>query len=449
MNLYEAFQLQWKQKFSYLHPHNCTLLVAVSGGVDSMVLLHCLHKMQFPIAVAHVNFQLRGEESTRDAVFVEQTCKKYSIPFYLKTVNTQAFADEEKISIQVAARQLRYEWFEQLLQQPYFKTTHNAFIVTAHHANDNIETLLHHLFRGTGIAGLQGIPQKNNHIIRPLLFAYKQDIISYAEQNNLQWVNDSSNKKQDYTRNFIRLQILPQLQQHFPNINIILTENIERFQEANLLYQQALQNHFKKLVHTNEYGYQIPIELLKKTQPFTTVLWEIAKQFGCQSAQLVSIVKLLDAENGSVVETATHRFIKNRKWLLIQLRNNPVNDFVTIQEWSDQIHYIGGKLLFAKVPVPENFESNSQTIYIDETAFQFPLIIRKLKTGDYFYPFGMKHKKKISRFLIDLKLSLPEKENVWVLEMNKKIIWVIGYRADNRFKVNTNAKQCIKIAYLK
>ncbi|PZX65664.1 tRNA lysidine(34) synthetase TilS [Hydrotalea sandarakina] len=449
MNLFEAFQLQWKQKFSYLHPHNCTLLVAVSGGVDSMVLLHCLHKIQFHIAVAHVNFQLRGEESIRDAVFVQQTCEKYNIPFYLKTVNTQAFADEEKISIQVAARRLRYEWFEQLLQQPYFKTTPNAFIVTAHHANDNIETLLHHLFRGTGIAGLQGIPSKNNQIIRPLLFAYKQDIIAYAEQNKLQWVDDSSNKKHDYTRNFIRLQILPQLQQHFPNIDAILTENIERFQEANLLYQQALQNHFKKLIQQNEFGYQIPIELLKKTQPFTTVLWEIAKQFGCQSAQLISIEKLLDAKNGSVVETSTHRFVKNRKWLLIQLRSNPINDFVTIQKWCNQIQYAAGKLLLNKVPVPEKFEANNHTIYIDEAALQFPLIIRKLKTGDYFYPFGMKHKKKISRFLIDLKLSLPQKENVWVLEMNKKIIWVIGYRADNRFKVNANAKQCIKIDYLK
>ncbi len=450
MDLLHAFQQEWKKKFSYLHPQNCTILLAVSGGVDSMVLLDLLHKMGFTLAVAHVNFQLRGEESYRDERIVQEATHHYQTKFFLNRADTVKFAATEKISIQLAARQLRYQWFYELLSHSFFSEKPNAVIVTAHHANDNIETLLHHFFRGTGIEGLQGIPSENTKIIRPLLFAFKKDILAYAQQNHIRWVEDSSNASDHYTRNFIRLQLLPILLQQFPSIETVLIENIRRFSEAAGLYRQAIDLHRKKLLIPNKDGYQIPIALFKKAIPFQTVLWELCKPFGCTPQQMIAVAQLLDAQNGSILQTPTHRFIRNRNWLLIQSLTELAADLIVIPAFINHVDFANGKLHFEQLKQPKNLQLSPESIVVDEAAIQFPLILRKWKTGDYFYPFGMQHRKKISRFLIDLKLSVPEKEAVWVLEMNKKIIWVIGYRADNRFRLcTTTSNNCIKITYLK
>ncbi|WP_298412353.1 tRNA lysidine(34) synthetase TilS, partial [Hydrotalea sp.] len=375
MNLLQAFQQEWKKRFSYLHPHNCTLLLAVSGGVDSMVLLDLLHTMSFPISVAHVNFQLRGEESDRDERIVQEAAAKYQVNFFLKSVNTQQFAASEKVSIQVAARLLRYQWFHELLNHSFFTASANAVIVTAHHANDNIETVLHHFFRGTGIEGLQGIPSKNNQIIRPLLFAFKKDILAYAQQNGIQWVEDSSNATDHYTRNFIRLQLMPILQQQFPAIETVLTENIHRFTEATHLYQQAIQLHLKKLLLANKDGYQISIALLKKSIPFQTILWEIGKQFGGSSHQTKEIEKLLDAQNGSILLTLTHRFIKNRNWLLIQPLSTTVADLIAIPEFTQQVNFANGQLHFEQIPTPKNIQVAANILLADATDIQFHSVL--------------------------------------------------------------------------
>jgi tRNA(Ile)-lysidine synthase len=449
MNLLQQFQQKWENNFSYLHPTNCSLLLAVSGGVDSVVLLDLLYHLGFHLAIAHVNFQLRDEESNRDEQFVKDIAAKYQVKCFIKRVNTAEFAVSEKVSIQVAARKIRYQWFSELLNEDYFNDYPNKLIVTAHHANDQIETVLFRFFRGTGLIGLQGIPQKNNQIIRPLLFAYKNNILSYAQENNLQWVDDSSNSSSYYTRNFIRLQLMPILHQHFPEIDITINENIHRLTEAAQIYQEAITAKLKKLMIPVKDGIQVPIALLKKTAPFQTIVWELVKQFNADAHQISEIVKLLDAQNGSVLYTDTHRFIKHRNWLFIQPKIIQNVELIAINECTDSIHFGNAQLHFQQLQTPKYIQLSTNELLLDEATISFPLVLRKWKTGDYFYPFGMTHKKKISRFLADLKLSLPEKESVWVLEMNKKIIWVIGYRADNRFKIKSNTKKCIKITYLK
>ncbi len=434
--------------------NDCQLLLAVSGGVDSVVLCDLLFKMNFNFAIAHCNFQLRGADSERDEVFVNTLGHKYGKQVFVKRFDTAGFASKNRMGIEEAARDLRYAWFRALIKksdqiQVVTNTEHlNDFryLLTAHHANDNIETLLMNFFRGTGISGLHGILPIQGHIIRPLLFAFREEIQQYAKENNLQWVEDVSNESEKYTRNFFRLQLIPAIKKVFPNVEDNLVQNIDRFGEAEVLYQQAISIHIKKLVEQKGNELHIPVLKLQKAQPLHSIIWEIIKPFGFTSAQVTEVKKLLNAGNGSFVQSASHRIIKNRNWLIVAPNATETAFHIVIEKEDQEIFFEAGKLQIDQLkPDHIKLDGGANIAMLDAAQIQFPLLLRKWKTGDYFYPLGMQKKKKLSRFLIDLKLSKTEKEKLWVLEMNKKIIWVIGYRIDNRFKVIPSTRNVLKL----
>lgn len=420
------------------------LLLAVSGGVDSIVLVDLCFKAGYSFSIAHCNFQLRGEESNRDEAFVRELAKKYNAELYVKTFDTVALSNQYKTSIEETARNLRYAWFEELLKTNDCRL---SAILTAHHADDNIETMLMNFFRGTGVKGLRGMLPKNGHIVRPLLFIQRKDIEAYAQENNLAFVIDSTNASTEYTRNFFRHKIIPLVKEIYPEAEQNLLSNQQRFAEAELLYQQSIQQHKKKLLEYKGNEIHIPVLKLKKTETLKTIVFEIVSEFGFTAAQINDVVDLLDAENSKYVQSATHRIIKNRSWLIIAPLQNKESSFVLIEENDQQVSTAGFYLQLSIINKPDAEINTANTIaLLDASTVTFPLLLRKWKTGDYFYPLGMKKKKKLARFFIDQKLSRTEKENVWVLESNKKIIWVVGHRIDDRFKISASTKSVLGLS---
>ena len=427
------------------------LLLAVSGGVDSVVLCEICYLLNYKFDIAHCNFQLRGEESEKDEIFVRNLAKQYHVPVWVKKFDTELFAQQEKLSIQVAARTLRYAWFNQLLQDSgNEKENRLSFIVTAHHRDDNIETVLMNFFKGTGITGMRGMLPKTGRLIRPLLFAEKRELLQLAKEHNLAYREDSSNASDKYSRNYIRHQVFPLIEKLFPEAGENLTANINRFRDTEILYEQAIALHKKRLIEYRNHEAYIPVLKLQKAVPLKSIVYEIVKDYGFSSGQVEDIVSLLDAETGKFILSATHRILKNRNWLIISPLQADQSTMFLIEEDMREIIFNDGsiklrkkkydtdKSSFSKLPAIANF---------DLKAIRFPLILRKWKAGDYFYPLGMTKKKKLSRFFIDQKLSLADKEKVWVLEMNKKIIWVVNYRIDDRFKITASTKETIEIAF--
>lgn len=437
-----------------LNAHQHILLLAVSGGVDSIVLTHLCHACGFQFIIAHCNFQLRGMESELDEAFVLQLEKQYNVKVCVKKFDTVFFAAQQKLTIQEAARQLRYEWFEELRQQYRDEhIQHIHFIATAHHANDNIETVLLNFFRGTGIAGLHGILPKQHALIRPLLFASRSTIEEYAKQQGLVWREDTSNATEKYTRNFIRLQVLPSLKKVFPQIENNMLANIARFSEVEQLYNEAVSHYKKKLLKQyNEQEWHISILELKKAPALHTLIWEIFSAFAFSTAQVNEIIKLMDAANGSYITSSTHRVIKNRRWLIITSAQPLPEFYFTLVEQKDKkIQFFKRHLWFEWLEKEKDklsistLKGNAHTAYLDAAHIRLPLIVRKWQQGDYFYPLGLGKKKKISKLLIDLKLSPTEKEKVYVAESNKKILWVIGIQIDERFKITNSTREVLKI----
>ena len=455
MNLSERFTDHWQKQFCHLTSHNCQLLLAVSGGVDSVALVDLIDKAGFPYQIAHCNFQLRGEESERDEQFVRSLGAKYGKAVLVKRVDTKEYAANHKCAIQEAARDLRYAWFAEIVAGLHLSThdsllTTHVYTVTAHHADDNIETMLMQFFRGTGIQGLTGIQPmlKERKLIRPLLTFRKTELLEYAEANGLGFVEDSSNASDKYTRNFFRNQLIPQIKEVFPQVEENLLHNIQRFSEVAALYDQSVKQQLEKLVEQKGNEYYVPVLKWKKATPLHTITWELIKPYGFSAAQTNEVIKLLDAENGSHIASPTHRIIRNRNWMIISPNTTEIAQHVIIETGEGKVLFENGVLEMRMIHNSEFRIMNSEwEASIDLKNIKFPLLLRKCKTGDYFYPLGMQKKKKISRFLIDLKLSKTEKEKVWVLESNQKIVWVIGYRIDNRFKITEQTNKALQLSY--
>lgn len=456
------------------------LLLTVSGGLDSVVLCELCHQAGFRFSIAHANFQLRGAESERDEQFVGDLAQKYQVPLFIKRFETKEFASQNKISIEMSARELRYAWFQELVEEVSgvgnqvsgsgFQVSGVRYqvsgvrnqdspqwILTAHHANDNVETLLMNFFKGTGIKGLHGILPKQKNIIRPLLFAKKEDLIQLAKENNLSFVEDSTNSSDEYTRNYFRNQLIPGLEKVFPQVVNNLQNNIERFGEIEMLYQQSINHHKERLIEIKGTEIHIPILKLLKAQPLKTILYEIIKDYGFTPNQTNEVIQILDKESGKYVASATHKIIKNRAWLIIAPQNTTEAAHVIIDEDTNEVIFESGKLTLKKYlnsdetsPVETSLSSvitanSSENIaLLDAKNLTFPLLLRRWKTGDYFYPLGMKHQKKLKKFFIDQKLSLTEKEKMWVIESDKKIIWIVGKRIDDRFKISDKTKKWIR-----
>jgi tRNA(Ile)-lysidine synthase len=460
MDLLEKFKVYVKTE-NLFNPKD-KLLLAVSGGVDSVVLCELCKRAGYDFIMAHCNFQLRGAESNRDEEFVKALGKKYAVEVLVKKFDTQKYADENKLSIQVAARELRYKWFDDLLDE--FKSDFNpevsnspfrglGGILTAHHSNDNVETLLMNFFKGTGINGLHGILPKQGNVIRPLLFAKKEEIAAFAKTNNLAFVEDSSNASDKYTRNYFRNQLIPGLQKVFPQVEDNLLNNIDRFREIEILYRQSVDLAKKKLLEPRGNEMHIPVLKLSKTAALKTIVYEIIKDYGFTAHQTAEVIGLLKSESGKYIQSATHRILKNRNWLIISPNETKAAENILIEVKDKKIEFQNGNLSFELLPTPDSrimapdsrLPTHNSIAQLDTGTIKFPLLLRKWKPGDYFYPLGMKHKKKLSRFFIDQKLSLTQKEKTWVIEMDKKIIWVVGLRIDDRFKITPHTKNVLQI----
>jgi tRNA(Ile)-lysidine synthase len=418
-----------------------TILVATSGGADSVVLCDMLHKMQYKFAIAHCNFTLRGGESDRDELFVQELAAKYAVPFFCTSFDTKSIAAAQKKSIEETARDLRYEWFYTLLQQNNF-----ACIATAHHADDNIETVVMQFFRGTGITGLRGILPKQNRIVRPLLALRKADILLYAKENNIDFVTDSSNAENDYTRNLFRNTILPQIEKVYPEANANILRNIDRLGDTALLYNQKVAEIKSKLIEKRGEEICIPALKLQKQQALQTIVYEIIKDFNFTANQIGEVVKLLDSKSGKFIQSATHRILKNRKWIIISPIIAITNEIFLLHEIGDSVQLPIGNIKIESTVATANLNQGDNICFVNTSEITFPLMVRKWKTGDYFYPLGMQKKKKLSRFFIDQKLSLLDKEKIWIVESNKKIVWIIGKRLDDRFKSKPNPCVLAKIS---
>ncbi|HUZ61230.1 MAG TPA: tRNA lysidine(34) synthetase TilS [Hanamia sp.] len=439
---------------------NDYLLLAISGGADSVALCELCFQAGFHFEIAHCNFQLRGEESERDEKFVLRLGDKYRTKVFVKKFETNKYAEEHKTSIQVAARELRYGWFEELLKNRdrklstdlhdfNLKTEHHpSYLLTAHHANDNIETLLMNFFKGTGIKGLQGILPKQGKIIRPLLFAKKEEILLFIKENNLEFVEDSSNNSDKYTRNYLRHQLIPSIQKVFRKAEENLMENIDRFKEIEILYQQSIELHKKKLLEPKGNEILIPVLKLLKTKPLKTVIYEIIKEYGFTAHQTDGTINLLRSESGKYISSSSHRIIKNRNWLIVSPLNNLEANHILINESDTTVDFEQGELKLKKhFGGNEKPSDSNEVAMLDLKNITFPLLLRKWKQGDYFYPLGMHGKKKLGKFFIDQKMSLTEKEKIWVIESNKKIIWIIGKRIDDRFKITEKTKNVLSIHF--
>ena len=430
------------------------LIVAVSGGVDSVVLTHLCHAAGYHFTIAHCNFQLRGEESERDEQFVRELAGRYSVPVNVKRFETEAYASQEKCSIQEAARQLRYEWFEELVneillegQPDLFRHPDTVHVLTAHHADDSVETMLMHFFRGTGLQGLTGIPVSYGHVKRPLLGFTRKEILQYAQELQLPFVEDSSNLSVKYTRNFFRHEVLPLVEQVYPQVRDNLYDNMRRFQSVEALYREATRQLMQKLTRHKGNELHVPVKQLLQYNNLS-LLFEIIRPFGFTEKQLGDVWQLTAATSGRYVVSAQlhFRIIRHRHWLIVAPEAGEEAATVTIDVSENLIHFQGGmwhlkQLAYSGAAVP----SDRQTAWLDAGQIEYPLVLRRWKEGDYFYPLGMRKKKKVARFLIDLKLSRTEKEQVWVLESNKRILWVVGHRIDDRFKITPSTKQVLEI----
>ena len=428
------------------------LLIAVSGGVDSVVLCELCRQAGFDFAMAHCNFQLRGKESDEDEAFVKSLAEKYCAPFFVKKFDTDKYALDNKLSIQVAARNLRYEWFTELLNHSTIKPFNH--LLTAHHADDNIETILMNFFKGSGINGLKGIMPKKGRIVRPLLFAKKEVLETFAAEYNLQFREDSSNSSDKYTRNYFRNQLIPGLEKVFPQVKENILHNAHRFRDINILYNQAVDTAIKKLITVKGNEFHIPVLKLLKTEALSTILYEIIKDAGFGSKQTDEVIKLLKSESGRFIESETHRILHNRKWLIISPLNDTTIQHYLIEEETKEVHFTKGKILIEQI-TDLTIIADANIAIMDASKIKFPLLLRKWKQGDYFYPLGMQNlpagrqgKKKLSRFFIDQKLSMNEKEDTWVIESGKKIIWIVGMRIDDRFKITDQTKNALKLTVI-
>lgn len=422
------------------------LLVAVSGGMDSVVLCELCHQAGLPFVIAHCNFRLRGAESDRDEKFVRQLAGRYGRELLVRQFDTKQYAAEKKISIQVAARELRYDWFKEISGLSSMEPIPIARIVTAHHLDDNIETLLMNFFKGTGIAGLRGILPRQGNIVRPLLFAGKEELKRFALDNQLDWVEDSSNESDKYTRNYFRHQVIPLVEQLVPGALHNLADNTVRFREIEALYRQSVELYKKKLLEPKGNEIHIPVLKLKKSAPLPTIVYEIIKEFGFSPQQAGEVISLLDSGSGKYLRSATHRILKNRNWLIISPLQATLSGHIVIESTEAAVLYEGGELKLELLSaVGRQLSADSAIAHLDAASIQFPLLLRKWRQGDYFYPLGLRKKKKLGRFFIDNKLSLNDKEKVWVIEMDKKIVWIVGLRIDDRFRITLQTRQILKI----
>jgi len=422
------------------------LLIAISGGIDSVVLTHLLSTLNFDISLAHCNFNLRGKESDLDEIFVKELAKKLDIKCFTTSFETDKIAKEQKESTQVTARNLRYTWFQEIIKEQHFDA-----VLTAHHADDNLETFLINLTRGSGLDGFTGIPEINGNIVRPFLKFSREEVLQFARENNISWREDQSNASTKYIRNKIRHKVLPVLKEINPSLLETFSKTLENLQESKQLVADRIEAVSKDIMQSlevskDEKSFTINIEKIQELSNPKAYLFQLLKKY--HFTEFKDIYKLLSAQSGKQVFSKTHVLLKDRHFLILSERDAD-SDVLQVQ---GKIFQIAENTVEIKNPVHLTFEDveqksteSKETIYVDKKLLKYPLIVRKWRNGDYIYPLGMQGKKKLSKYFKDEKFSLLEKENTWLLcNAENEIIWVINHRQDKRFVNEHNLKICSK-----
>ena len=419
------------------------ILLAVSGGVDSVVMCELFYLAGYKFGIAHCNFKLRGKESDEDEKFVRNLADKYNAKFYLKTFETKKYAVSNGISIQMAARELRYIWFEELLKSENYK-----YVAAAHHSDDQIETFFINMLRGTGISGLHGIQPKFGKLIHPMLFTYRKDIEEFAKKNNISSRSDSSNLKTDYTRNKIRHKLIPVIKSINENYQNTFTNNINRIKQIEKIYNQQVHFISNKLLSEEKNQIKISLNELLKLEPAETYLFEILKDYGFNFSQVSGIIKSIHSITGKKFLSKTHWLIIDREYMIIESKPGTINrseEYIIESEISVIDEPVRLKISKNKLSQDYTIPKNKKTASFDAEILQFPIVIRRWKKGDYFYPFGMENKKLVSDFFINNKFSISDKENTWIMTSGAKIVWIIGHRIDNRFRISETSTQIVQI----
>lgn len=434
MDLLTRFKTHLQSEFPFLEGKK--LLIACSGGIDSVVLVHLLAELKLNFALAHCNFSLRGRESDLDEAFVIGLAKRLDVSVFAETFDTIGYSKEKKISVQMAARELRYTWFNHLLQNFNFD-----FLLTAHHLDDDLETFLIHLSRGTGLDGLLGIPVSNDKILRPLLEFSKEEIEEYAVDKNLKWREDLTNLDSDYLRNKIRLEVIPAYKETHSDLLKSFKKTQNHLRSAASLIEDYMVLIRKLVLQETEDGLRIDITVLQNLPHPKELLYELLKDFGF--TQWDDVFQLLTSQSGKKVYSKTHRLLKNREELLLAS---------ILEEDEEEIYLVSEKGIEdpIKLRIEKVKEMNIQSpfrIYVDADKLEFPLLLRRWREGDYFFPFGMKGRKKLSKFFKDEKLSIAEKEKIWVLCDGDRVLWIVDYRMDNRFRIQPSTKEILQITH--
>jgi tRNA(Ile)-lysidine synthase len=412
------------------------LLVAISGGVDSVVLAHLLDKLDFRFGLAHCNFKLRGEDSEGDEAFVKKLGGKMEVPVFVQSFDTTAHAGENSISIQMAARELRYAWFDEICKAKKYD-----YILTAHHKDDFAETIILNLAKGSVMNGMQGIPLINGNIARPMLWATKQEILDFAAKENIAFREDSSNESDKYQRNLIRHQVIPKLEKLNPKaLDSIYRAGVLRGQIQDWFLKHC--NALKMQLFKNRDGTTyINKEELLKAEVNEAALFEMLKEFEFSPSQVMNLHFSLTSTQSFELNSSTHRLVKDRNSITILPKDEELPTPLTIEKPGE---YSFGDInividLIESLSESPDFK-NPQVAYFDYQKLQFPLTIRRWQQGDFFLPFGMKGKKKVSDYLTDMKAGSLEKERQPVLISGDNICWLIGKRLDDRFRLEGGGK---------
>lgn len=429
----EQFAKNIKTNFPFLA--NEPFYIAVSGGIDSMVLVHLCVQLKLNFEVVHCNFMLRGAESDAETQFIESFCRSNGIPIHTKYFDTNTIATNTKESIQITARNLRYQWFQEIISIGF------DYVLTAHHLDDSLETVLINFSRGTGLEGLTGIPAQNGNVIRPLLPFSREEIEHFAKKNQIQWREDSSNASDKYLRNKIRHSIIPLFKELNAGFLDSFQNTLHHLQQAESLVDDTTRLVYEKVVKEKENQLEIHLKPLLEFRNYKAYLYQWLKEYGFSAWN--DIYDLVEAQSGKQVFSETHVLLKDREKLILSERKVSNNSEVFIIESLDTKVNIPLNISFCNVSYIT--ETDSNCIFVNEEALKFPLTIRKWQEGDYFYPAGMNGKKKLSKYFKDEKYSLLDKKNQWLLCSEDQIVWVIRKRADNRFIVKETTKNSIKI----
>ena len=409
------------------------VLLAVSGGMDSMAMAELFRQSEFQYSIAHCNFQLRGKDADDDETFVKSYASDLQLDFFSKKFDTATYAKQKKISVQMAARELRYAWLEEVRE-------HNGCqaVATAHHFNDSIETLFINILRGTGVSGLKGIPKKNQCVIRPLLFATREEILTFIQKQGLRFREDASNLKEKYLRNKVRHRLMPMLREINPSLAETLRHFFDRMEAAEAFYQNTIKNQQKYFLRFSENATEILIDQLIEQAFPETMLYESLKGYGFSPSQSRDIFNNLHAQAGKTFESASHTLVKDRETLIIYPREatNLPSEHI-IDEAIFNLDCGKHSFRFDTGKVDEEFElpKKATTLMADKDKLAFPLLLRQWQPGDKLIPLGMKGHKKVSDILIDKKIPMPQKKDIMVLLSGNEIVWVSGIAAAEGFKI--------------